>query len=394
MGRCVRVYSCGRLTRSVGLWHGLVAAVVMALPQLAAAQPASTDGGVTPSPSQADADARLPWHDTALAWTHSATASTLGLGEDVQSRNPTYEMGFRFLPRYYLVDTVERSLSLRADISLFREFTNSDYTTRRGEWDMSDLEVWPALVENLHADPANKTDLTLRLPLLRFPTSKAAYSTGRILGLGAGIGLDRRVPLAGEGAALFASALLRPRVTYVYQFSEATVATSDAVDRVRVTPSGQSLPSDQLTGSALTEHGLTVGARAELDVTEGLGLGLELGAFYGRNHDLADRTRICGVVDTGCVDVLESPDAPRWTFATAFGAELSYELNRGVTLSVGYTNLTSQLGRDGRRRSVFYSPDARINGHVVLTLDALYGYATGKGEASASGSSASRPQRF
>jgi len=47
-------------------------------------------------------------------------------------------------------------------------------------------------------------------------------------------------------------------------------------------------------------------------------------------------------------------------------------LNDTFGLSFGYANLTAQLGPDGRRRGVFYSPDARFYGTLSVSLDHLY----------------------
>jgi hypothetical protein len=338
----------------------------------------AVDKGVVPATPQGEVESKYFFHDSLVIWDHSATASTLGLGEDVQTRNPTYEMSFRVVPRFYWIDDPARNLSLRADLQLIREFTDSDTTADRGEWTFTDAELWLTLNETVHASESTKTDLVLRAPWLRFPTSKVSYSSGKILGLGAGAGVDQRVPLAGEGAPLFASALLRPRIGYMYHFTETTVPTSDDVQRVRVTPGGRSLPSDQLGGTAFAEHELNFSFRAETELAKDLSMVNEIGLRYARRHRLAENERICGVVDTGCVDVGRAADAPLWAVSTYFAFELGYDLGKGFLVSAGYANLTGQLGEDGQRRSVVYSPDSRISASLSVVLDQVYDAARGK----------------
>ncbi|MGC4094669.1 MAG: hypothetical protein QM756_43485 [Polyangiaceae bacterium] len=131
-----------------------------------------------------------------------------------------------------------------------RKSTNSDTTTREGEWTFADAEAWLAYVRTVRRTPSSHTDLMLRLPSLSFPTSKNSWSSGRTLGLGAGFGADHELPLRGSGHAL-SSALLRPRVVYTYQLVDTPVATNSGFAHVRLDPDGRSLPSDQLSGAAL-----------------------------------------------------------------------------------------------------------------------------------------------
>lgn len=313
----------------------------------------------------------VPWHDTLFVWDNAATAQTLGLGSDYQSDNPTYEMMFRLAPRYYLLDTEQRTLSLRADVRLIREFTNSDTTTREGEWTFADTELWLATVETLRRVPKNNTEVVLRAPVLILPTSNISLSGGRVLGLGVGLGLDHQVPLRGANASFLPGFLVRPRVGYVYNFVSAIVPINDAIDRVRLDPDGVILPSDQLSGSAFAQHELSATLRGELDLVSRLDLAVDLGMRYAYRYDLPD-VEVCGVTDTGCVDVPPREDASRWGVATVFSASLRYLVTDYLQASLGYANLASQLGADGRRQSLFYSPYARAFLSFTVVLDGLY----------------------
>lgn len=334
------------------------------------AQAASTDGSSKPE------GARSAWHGSMFIWDHSVTTQTLGIGRDYQSRNPTYEMMFRLAPRFYLLDDPTRSLSARADVRLVREFTNSDVTTERGEWTFVDTEVWLAYVHALSARPGARSDFMLRFPSLLLPTSKTSWLSGRRIGLAGGVGLDQEVPLRGAGAVL-SSVLLRPRATYTYQFVSSPVVTRSGFDRIRVDPEGRSLPSDQLSGSAQPQHLLNLSLRVDTTVLDKLRVITELGLRYARRYALPGSVAIENV-DTGPVMPEEAPTPARWDVTTLFSTGVYYAVTRYADVGIGYENLSSQLGADGRRRGFFYSPNARAYLAFVVMLDDLYHDARGE----------------
>jgi len=342
--------------------------------------PADLDSGVSSADDaeKTDAPPRVPFRASTLFWDNAASVETLGLGEDYQSRNPVYEMSFGFRPRYYFRDVEAESLSVRADVALVREFTDSDSTTERGEWTFTDAEVWLAYVRRVHDAPGAATDLILRLPQLILPTSKVSASNGKILGLGLGAGVEQAVPLRGEGAGFLPQAAVRLNARYVYQFVSTSVPTSDAVERVRLGPDGRSLPSDQLSGSAFPQHQAAIAVGADLALVGELTLYTEFGMRYAYRRALDERVEICGVVSTGCAEIETREDGTRFGVSTLFNVELGYGITKQVELAVGYSNLTGQIGADGQRRQPFYSHDAR--GYVTLTLalDELYLAAAGR----------------
>lgn len=356
-----------------------LAGAAFALPRVAAAEtpPVNQDQGVASAAKPDEKPAPLPWHGSVFVWDHAVTTQTVGLGADYQSRNPTYEMTFRLAPRYYFIDNKSQSVSVRADARLMREFTNSDSTTERGEWTFLDSELWLAETQTLNAAPGRHSELVFRVPLLVFPTSKVSYKSGRLLGLGAGAGIDHQLPLRGESAELLPSLLLRARANYTYQFADAVVATGDIGDRFRLDGDSRAVRSDQLTGSMLPQHQLVLSLGVDTGITKRLTFSTEFGARYARRYALDDSTRVCGM-PTGCVDVEARPDASRWSVITVFSAALSYAALDYLEISAGYGNQSRQLGADGRRRSIFYSPDAGAFLAFTVALDALYQTARGR----------------
>jgi hypothetical protein len=368
----------------------LTAAATLAVSSLAPAQllQATSDQSTSPEHVGEPKAKPLAWHGSLFVWDHAVTAQTIGLGADYQSSNPTYEMTLRLAPRLYFIDNEQNTVSARADIRLVREFTNSDTTTERGEWTFLDSELWLAETQTLNTSRARHSELVFRAPMLVLPTSKSSYTSGRLLALGLGIGLDQRVPLR-EGARVLSSLLLRPRANYTYQFAESVVGTNDAIDRYRLDSDGRTVRSDQLSGSALPEHQAVASLRVDTSLFSELELVTEFGMRYARRYALGDSTLVTGP-DTGPVQVDTRSDAARWSVSTLFSVSLAYVPLDYMELSVGYINQSLQLGADGRRRSFFYSPDAQAFLALTVALDALYQTARGR-EAGESSHTASAP---
>ena len=362
----------------------MLAAAQVADAQVAAREPtpaAAVDGGPSSPAATAESEGdrpRLVFRSSSFYWDHSATAQTLGVGSDYQSRNPNYEMAFGLRPRYYFYDSERESLSARGDIALVREFTNSDATTREGEWTFTDAELWLAYVRTLNDTPDQTTDLIVRAPQLVLPTSKVSSSNGKILGLGFGLGIEQAVPLRGKGSRFLASARARANARYRYQFASSVVPTNEGIERVRLGPDGRSLPGDQLSGSAFADHEISGDLAVEPEILPDLTLLTQFGLRYVHRRALDQQVDVCGVVSTGCARVETRGDASRYGIASVFTVELGYEVRDELALALGYTNLAPQLGADGQRRQPFYSQEARGYLTITLALDELYLTAAGR----------------
>ena len=151
------------------------------------------DRRLQPQPSGKGEKGEEPsaWRGSTFSWNNSATTETLGIGDDVQSENPTYEMSFALSPRYYVwegknaKDELPASVALGARIETIREFTNSDTTTEQGEWLLSNLLLTSQFSQAVYEKDGYETTVALRAPAIALPTSKAARNNGTIFGLGA-----------------------------------------------------------------------------------------------------------------------------------------------------------------------------------------------------------------
>jgi len=307
----------------------------------------------------------LPWHDTYIYWDNAVTASTLGIGQDYQTRNPLYELTFGFRPRYYFVENERVTLSARADLGVVSERTNSDTTTHQGEWSATDFELWGSYTNIVRQSKGDLTELAIRVPRLLLPTSKVSYDNGKILGLGIRLGGREEVVLAGRGARFFSSIELLGKIDYGYQFTSSQVPTNGSLERIRMGSDGRSIVSDQLGGATLAQHAAVFGIASWVHVHPRINwitaLELRSGWKYPVNHEV----QICGVVLTGCTQATGIADPQTRSALTYFQTEFWGRLTDTLELTLGYANLATQLAPDGRRRSLFYCPHARF----YLTLD-------------------------
>jgi hypothetical protein len=340
---------------------------------------------------------RLAWRGTRLVWAQSATTQTLGVGHDPQTRNPTHEMSYLLRPRYSVyVDRVQAA-SLAAECGVARELTNSDLTTRRGQWSLTDAMLYGSYGRLLQVsgrkgeapvlpDEAMSTStreyisaVGLQLPVLTFPTSWVSWHNGTRLGLGWLAALQQSFPLSGLGSRLLPAAEVGLAVGYTHLFTVATEPTSAEVARTRMDPDGALVVSDQLDGAAFARHQVTLAVTATVFWSHRIAWTNRMGWRPSYRYRFSQPQQVCGVVSTGCVTVDSVQDPQACSVVTHFSSEVGVRPWRQLGLSVGYSNVTLQLRPDGRRRNVLYSPDARFQLAVTFHLDELYTTFAGRG---------------
>jgi hypothetical protein len=192
------------------------------------------------------------------------------VGQDYQSDDPTYEMSFALAPRYYLWESeseLAESLSLGARLELIREMTNSDTTTEEGEWTFSNLSVASQYSKALYDDDGYETTVAVRAPRLTFPTSKASANNGTILGVGGALLGIQDVPLFRRDSPVLRTNRLYPRSPATSTCSgKPRPPTNPEIERERMGPSGVTVPGDQLTGYAFTNHEVALGLTTNLAI--------------------------------------------------------------------------------------------------------------------------------
>ncbi len=333
----------------------------------AAAQAPADTVAADEAKSSRDAPERLlRFRDSIVSWEHNFSAETVGVGSDVQSKNPTYTMGLAGRGRYYLVDEKRDKVFVLGSLGLYREFTNSDSTTNRGETSLSDAELGLVYAPRLRGSGGGDATIADLRATLVLPTSKSSYDSGRYFAPGVGVGITQVTPLLQGRFKPDLSSMVRLAVNYQHWFARATVPTNPSLERVRLTPDGRSLPGDQLSGSSLISDQITFGARFALAFGEVVGWSTDFGIQPAWKYDVQDQVQLCGTVLTGCTTVSVGEDDSRYLVRTQFNTELTFHFHRGFSLEVGYGNVANQIAPDGHRRGIFYSPDAGF--YVSLSL--------------------------
>lgn len=342
------------------------------------------DRRLQPQPSEGTSpEDGSPWRGSTLTWNNSATTATLGVGDDVQSENPTYEMSFALSPRYYLWESdgeLSRSFAVGARIETIREFTNSETTTDRGEWLLSNLLVAPQYSHALYDRGGYETAFSLRAPAVALPTSKAARNNGTIFGLGARVMALQNFPLLGENSKLFPSFGLTGFAGYDHAFRRATTPTNPELERERMGLDGETVPSDQLTGRAFTDDEVVLGFSTTLVLHERVRWSNLFEWHLAWRYRFREDAEVALATGPAPVEHQEDPD--NFGVVTLFASEIGVAIVPECSLEFGYQNLASQLGPDAERRSPFYSPEARFSLSLVGHLDAIHGRVAGTERAS------------
>jgi hypothetical protein len=338
---------------------------------------ADTGKKPAPPPTAPKKPEKLAWRNTLLLWDNSATAETLGIGRDVQSSNPTYETTFSLRPRYYFYTDDDQNISVRGDIGAFVELTNSDTTTRRNQWSWTDAQLLGAYVRTLMKDGDYKTDWSLKAPILTLPTSKVSANNGKYVSLGLSTGFAQDVPLAGSKSDFMKLVTFNAAAGYSHWFTRATTPTHTGFNRVRMDPEGRSVPGDQISSAAFAAHQATFTIGADLGIHDRVTWTNNFSWRPSWKYGFDDHVQICNNVSTGCTEPDRVSDPQKFSVITLFESEVGVKVVDELDVAVGYNNLTLQLGPDGKRRNVFYSPDARFYITATAHLDSIYQTATG-----------------
>jgi hypothetical protein len=342
--------------RALGISIGLALACAS---QTADAQPASPDYAPLVRQSSDSATPKpVAWHDSSVLWSQRLSTENVGVGHDYQTRNPFYDWNFYLRPRYYLWENERSSLSLRGQLWTSVEFTNSDTTTRKNELVFEDtlLSLVPQHSFVMNGDYL--TDLTLSLPRVVLPTSKPSYDSGYIANVGVRAFLLQAFPLR-ENEPVLARGHVGLRVGYGYQFARAVVPELSTLNQLRMDLEGHSVSNDQLIGAALIEH---------LGVVHGV-----VGADLWRDRlsiegeagiDPASRFRLRNqpvLTATGPYTPLQVSNPTRYGVATLFDLYVELKSFGGALKSdLGWENITGQLAPGSYRRTMFWSPDAKL----------------------------------
>lgn len=313
-----------------------------------------------------------PIRDSALVFDQSVTTQTLGVGEAPQSYVPFYEWWISFRPRYHFSDKVYAWVRF----DYYKEFTN----TANGRTDLREDslgDTWTSLVYETPVpaiSPGTSVNVGLRT---LWPTSKASRDQGIYVNAGVTAGAKQRILLRDESARFFTEARLALSGWYSHNFSEATTGVNGSLDYVRQDTEGQSILSDQLSGTMIVNHQLLTGADGALQITPKLSLRLQMILIQAWHYAPPGDVTV-SVAGGGTATVPRNSDAPNYTLATWFISTLDYDLLDELTLTLGYMNLENALSYQGQDRTlfgsdnVFWSPEARFFFDLRANLEPIW----------------------
>ena len=329
---------------------------------------------------------RVPWRGTSLRWSNAVTSSAIGVGGDFQSTNhQEYTQTFALTLNYYFVDQDKWTFRLTTTPSFTTELTDSDTNTKHEPW-FDDLPLIGSFGFKLFSDPDVPVSTQMGAAAgFIFPTSPSSYNVGTYTTTTVRLSLAQEIPLAGNDSPVFKSFTLGLSGRWDHRFGAATTAVGSDFQYPRQTATGDTFLSDQLDFTGFAHDTLREAIAISFSEEFG-GQSLELSPAFTFAHSFksAFEGGDCEVVlATGCVKAATDPDARTSFNRMGFAVSLSYYPVPEAGLELGYANLAGQLGPDGARRSIFYSPAAQFTADLVLSFDAIYERIAGPGRAGA-----------
>jgi hypothetical protein len=336
--------------------------------------------GADKSPEEAleDAETPLRWRGTTFTWNHAATTTLLGVGRDnIGGEEEVYSWAFNLRPRFYIVDLPNDKLSASADIGWEVELTDSSLTTDRNEVLFQDMTLGLGYAKTLWESGGSqkgehKTTASLS-GSFRLPTSKVSLNQGKYLTTYLGPSVTQQIKILGKKADGLNNVTVRVGTMWGHLFSEAYTPVNGDLNRTRQNATGQTILSDQLSGTSFALNTLTTTLGINLPIYRGLQLSTEFGHIASFKHQSGDDGGChTSVATDGCISVPPSEDATLYQPNTAFRIGLGYGILDVVDFELGYQNIARAIGEDGERRSMFYSPDAQFYVDLTANLDAIY----------------------
>ena len=301
-----------------------------------------------------------PWRGSLLILDQSMTTNTFK--KDAQlSYQPVYEWWISPRIAYNFSKTVR--LTVRQD--LFKEWTNVNETTDRGEWRYTD--TWLTLayrpteqLAKISKHLTGAVSLTLRPGISKESRGASQYFAG-----GPGASVAYSFDLAGEKAKAFKAFNISAGLNYQHSFSRCNTACASDFVQKRQNSDGQPVDDNQLRAGSLVGNQLLYSANLGLDIVEHL----DFSASMIWISQWANRTSDTTFAGT---DLGRANDDTRLRQFSWFFTQVTWGFMKEASLAAGYYNLNTVVHPDGEYRNPFWSPDARIFLDVYVHLDAIY----------------------
>jgi hypothetical protein len=338
----------------------------------------------TPHSSTEKAPARLPFRGTSLTWDHALTAGAFGIGRnDIDPLFARYTQGLGLTLNWFFIDPTdpegnERSYSLRAasafgfDIELTK---NPEIRTQHTP-ELRDIPLSLILDKTLWRSPDKEWALTSVFNAsFAFPTSRQSSNQGIYFAASPRASLFFQIPILGQQSEIFKSVQLGLSIRYDQRFSRAPIHADPALLRPRISPTGQSIYSDQVSGGPIDSNGPRLAGSFFMSPKIPGGGDLQLFVSTGMQY-LLDQpegdTNTCDIIVADeCVDIEEQerPAIPR--LRISMSAAVSYFPMPDFGFSLGYITGSSQVREGQEPPSIFANPAAVFTASFIFAPDAL-----------------------
>lgn len=346
---------------------------------------AGTPGADTTTPDAGGgkkAPKPLIWRGTTFTWNQAASSQALGIGADYQSDDYFfYGWDFTFAPNLYVYDAPKDKVTVFAELGWTTELTNSDTTTDEHETLFKDMQLGSRYSRTIWESGGKEAGeyVTSGNVSARFvlPTSEISATQGRYLVTALGLGAKQQIKILGKNAKGLNNITVGPSFTWSHLFARSYQPTNTENFRTRQNASGQSFESDVLGTKSLDLNRVTLGLSFGLPLVQDLSLQTQFRLVGRFKHDFetGGGSTPCEVTNVGgnsCVVADRTQDRTLYQPGTTFDIALSYPVFEVVDFTLGYNNDTSAIGEDGKRRGIFYSPDAQFYLDITANLDSIY----------------------
>jgi hypothetical protein len=329
------------------------------------------------------ADKRRPgaawvrWRGTALNWSHDVTTTAVGVGRDnIGSEGEVYSQGFGGTFNFFLIDEKEFKLRASTAIGFDVELTDGDTTTKH-EPRFRDL---PITIATGALTVASSDDDEWSFGFIPnyttiFPTGPVSRDRGVLLTMSPRLTTFFTAPILGNDAEHLKGFMGGISLRYDRTFTESTVPVNSDVQRPRTDPSWGTTVSDVVSGNRLGDNTIRVGGFLYFEEKFGPStLQLSGGPSWSVTF-LPELTPVdCIEVNfqNTCHAIEERADAPSSRVSAGFGASVTYFPTAEFGVDLSYNNNSLQIGEDGRRRDIFYAPDASFSATLIVSVDAIY----------------------
>jgi hypothetical protein len=331
----------------------------------------ATPGADTTTPAATPDKKQNPFTWTRLNWGNSGTTRIFGVGaKTIGSDDQQFTTDLSLNLRYYVLNETFDKAYVNVNAGFGVELTNSDSTAKLRQVQWKDTALSAGYTHTIYRNADKSMSFA---PLIGasfvLPTAKESYGTGKYLTTGVTAAMISLLPLAGPKSDWFSDVFALTSFGYSHLFAKSYTAANSNISQVaRTAPDGSENRSDQLSGASMAADKVKLNLTYYLTIYKDLSLAntWEISVPFKRSFDAT-----CVNIPTGPACVGES-NKGTINPVTTFDIGLSYTFFNYARLDVGYTSTSPELGDNGgKRRTIFYGPDAVFYGNVSVYLDTI-----------------------